>query len=73
MKKFFSKYIGEILMAIATVICVFFFVHITALVSDYRNSLNKRISDQAEFYALEQSRYIRAVRRSQTRDEVPCG
>lgn len=60
MKKFFSKYIGEILMAIATVICVFFFVHITALVSDYRNSLNKRISDQAEFYALEQSRYIAA-------------
>ena len=60
MKKFFSKYIGEILMAIATVICVFFFVHITALVSDYRNSLNKRISDQAEFYALEQSHYIAA-------------
>ena len=58
MKKFLFRHVGEIVMAIATIVCVFFFIQVTALVKDYSDTVDKKTAEQAEFYTLEQKRYV---------------
>lgn len=59
MIKFLKKHFGEISYGVTVIICIFFFVYILNVGSDFSSSIISQAQSRTEFYAAEQGRYIK--------------
>lgn len=60
MIKFLKKHFGTMSYAVTVIVCIFFFVYIINVGSDFSSSVISQAQSRAEFYAAEQGRHIKS-------------